>query len=475
MAWIEQTGQHTWRVRYPQGDGHSHYGTVSGFTTSKAARDYANDLESDRHRGQWIDPAAANITASAWSAMWVETLDVETRRGELPLLPAQPHPAPLGSHRPRGDHRPRRHHMAQGPAQTLRRLHRRRHPHRVLHDARRRRQPTPHPHQPRPPATPPWPATRPLPHPRRESLRHARTRHTHRRTSRHSRRPLRRPTRHHRRLDRLPLGRTRRPPTRPRPPRPRRHRHRPRDRRPTRIRPRTLARTTQDPRLSPHHHTATIPRRTPTRPPRHHHRLVRVHQPTRLPTTPKHLRPPRVPTRRRWQPPKGNPSDPPWPHMPRSSAQSQDVVDRRPHSRDRTGPTPRTPPSQPTRRGLQPRRPGDRNRTPQEPGTPLVLRPPNPPAHGQPTPSYTTDTQVSTTCTPQRSRATHHQQTPTPTGSATAHRPATRWDDHQTGGKNPPEFLHPGAPERSTSTPDHTDRVHEKSPPTRRNASIERL
>jgi integrase len=82
MAWIEQTGQHTWRVRYPHDDRHSHYGSVSGFTTAKAARDYANGLESDRRRGQWIDPASSKITASAWSSMWVETLDVETRTEE---------------------------------------------------------------------------------------------------------------------------------------------------------------------------------------------------------------------------------------------------------------------------------------------------------------------------------------------------------------------------------------------------------
>jgi hypothetical protein len=33
MAWIEQTGQHTWRVRYPLGDGR--YGSVSGLPPRK--------------------------------------------------------------------------------------------------------------------------------------------------------------------------------------------------------------------------------------------------------------------------------------------------------------------------------------------------------------------------------------------------------------------------------------------------------
>jgi hypothetical protein len=66
MAWIEQTGQHTWRVRYPHGDGR--YSSISGFSSKKAATNYADDLESDQRRGQWLDPAAANITASAWSS-----------------------------------------------------------------------------------------------------------------------------------------------------------------------------------------------------------------------------------------------------------------------------------------------------------------------------------------------------------------------------------------------------------------------
>src|SRR3990170_1432431 len=46
MAWIEQTGVHSWRVRYPRPAGG--YGSQSGFASRKAARDYADDLESDR-------------------------------------------------------------------------------------------------------------------------------------------------------------------------------------------------------------------------------------------------------------------------------------------------------------------------------------------------------------------------------------------------------------------------------------------
>jgi hypothetical protein len=65
MAWIEQTGQHTWRVRYLHGNGHGRYGSISGFTTGKAARDYAHDMESDQRRGQWIDPASTKTTMTA--------------------------------------------------------------------------------------------------------------------------------------------------------------------------------------------------------------------------------------------------------------------------------------------------------------------------------------------------------------------------------------------------------------------------
>ena len=50
MAWIEQTGKQSWRVRYPRDDGT--YGSQSGFDTRKAAEDYAHDLDTNtlRHR-----------------------------------------------------------------------------------------------------------------------------------------------------------------------------------------------------------------------------------------------------------------------------------------------------------------------------------------------------------------------------------------------------------------------------------------
>jgi integrase len=80
MAWIEQTGTCSWRVRYPRPGGG--YGSVSGFSSRKAARNYASDLESDRRHGRWLDPDAAKTTVVVWAARWVETLDVETRTEE---------------------------------------------------------------------------------------------------------------------------------------------------------------------------------------------------------------------------------------------------------------------------------------------------------------------------------------------------------------------------------------------------------
>ena len=66
MAWIEQTGAQSWRVRYPRPAGG--YGSVSGFASRKAAQDYADDLESDRRHGRWIDPDGAKTTLTAWTA-----------------------------------------------------------------------------------------------------------------------------------------------------------------------------------------------------------------------------------------------------------------------------------------------------------------------------------------------------------------------------------------------------------------------
>jgi integrase len=80
MAWIEQTGKSSWRVRYPRPAGG--YGSISVFRSRKTARDYADDLESDRRHGRWLDPDNSKTITDAWAARWMETLDVETRTEE---------------------------------------------------------------------------------------------------------------------------------------------------------------------------------------------------------------------------------------------------------------------------------------------------------------------------------------------------------------------------------------------------------
>jgi hypothetical protein len=81
MAWVEQLGPRSWRVRYPREDG-SGYGSVSGFKIKKEATDYVRELEADRRRCIWFDPAAAKTKMADWVALWVEALDVETRTEE---------------------------------------------------------------------------------------------------------------------------------------------------------------------------------------------------------------------------------------------------------------------------------------------------------------------------------------------------------------------------------------------------------
>ncbi|WP_083754180.1 tyrosine-type recombinase/integrase [Actinosynnema sp. ALI-1.44] len=80
MAWIEQTGKNSWRVRYLRDDGT--YGSESGFHTKKAAEDYAQDMDTDRRRGTWLDPAGAKKPLADWATIWIETLDVEPRTEE---------------------------------------------------------------------------------------------------------------------------------------------------------------------------------------------------------------------------------------------------------------------------------------------------------------------------------------------------------------------------------------------------------
>ena len=77
MAWVEQRGNRTWRVRYRLDDGT--IGSVHGFPTKTAATDHANTLESDEREGRFIDPAGGKITLNEWTQEWLQALDVAIR------------------------------------------------------------------------------------------------------------------------------------------------------------------------------------------------------------------------------------------------------------------------------------------------------------------------------------------------------------------------------------------------------------
>jgi integrase len=77
MAWVEQCGNYTWRVRYRRED--NTIGAVNGFPTKAAATDHANTLESDQRQGSFVDPAAGKTTLADWSQDWLGALDVAIR------------------------------------------------------------------------------------------------------------------------------------------------------------------------------------------------------------------------------------------------------------------------------------------------------------------------------------------------------------------------------------------------------------
>ena len=82
MAWVEQSGDNTWRVRYRRDD--DTIGAIPGFTSSSAAQEYANDMESDQRRGTWIDPAAGQTTLGEFvdNNDWLDSLDIDTRTAD---------------------------------------------------------------------------------------------------------------------------------------------------------------------------------------------------------------------------------------------------------------------------------------------------------------------------------------------------------------------------------------------------------
>lgn len=80
MAWVEQTGAHSWRVRFTDGDGRVR--SASGFASSLRAREFAATLAVDPRQGPSVDPATGTVTLAAWTARWLPTLTVCERTEE---------------------------------------------------------------------------------------------------------------------------------------------------------------------------------------------------------------------------------------------------------------------------------------------------------------------------------------------------------------------------------------------------------
>ncbi|MGD9527827.1 tyrosine-type recombinase/integrase [Pseudonocardia sp.] len=74
MSFVERSGKRTWRVRYWRDDGT--HGSISGFPTRKAAEAKAREIDTDRGRGDFLDPHAGRITLDTWIITWFDALDV---------------------------------------------------------------------------------------------------------------------------------------------------------------------------------------------------------------------------------------------------------------------------------------------------------------------------------------------------------------------------------------------------------------
>jgi hypothetical protein len=80
MAWVEQTGQRSWRVRYRCADGT--VGSVPGFSSRRSAEAYAGDLESGQRRQVWLDPAGGRLELRSWVARWLPVQDLDPRTAD---------------------------------------------------------------------------------------------------------------------------------------------------------------------------------------------------------------------------------------------------------------------------------------------------------------------------------------------------------------------------------------------------------
>ena len=74
MSFVERSGRSSWRVRYWREDGT--HGSIPGFPTKKAAETKAREIDSDRGRGEFIDPDAGTLSLADWTLTWFDALDV---------------------------------------------------------------------------------------------------------------------------------------------------------------------------------------------------------------------------------------------------------------------------------------------------------------------------------------------------------------------------------------------------------------
>jgi integrase len=80
MAWVEQVTDRSWRVRYAAPDGRRQ--SVSGFASRQLAEQYAASVESERRRGDWVDPADGQLTLEQWTRRWWPSVTVAERTEE---------------------------------------------------------------------------------------------------------------------------------------------------------------------------------------------------------------------------------------------------------------------------------------------------------------------------------------------------------------------------------------------------------
>ncbi|HET9143307.1 tyrosine-type recombinase/integrase [Actinophytocola sp.] len=77
MAWTEQIGEHSWRVRYVGANGR--VASIGGFDSREAAEDYALVVEGQQRQGVWVDPMRGRTTVAEWVDVWFDSLDVDER------------------------------------------------------------------------------------------------------------------------------------------------------------------------------------------------------------------------------------------------------------------------------------------------------------------------------------------------------------------------------------------------------------